>query len=69
MINLLQSHRREDYEDLTIGNMMWHVLLFYRPQKDINISLVQRRAYLLCERGVSVKHQNAGAAIGPSAAD
>jgi hypothetical protein len=43
----LESHRREDYEDLTIGNMMWHVLLFYRPQKDINISLVQRRAAIL----------------------
>jgi hypothetical protein len=27
------------------------------------------RPYLLCERGVSVKHQNAGAVIGPGAAD
>jgi hypothetical protein len=47
MINLLQNHRREDYEDFTIGNMIWHALLFYRPQKDINISWVQRRAAIL----------------------
>lgn len=44
MIHLLQNHRREDYEDLTIGGIIWHFSLFYRPQKDINISWVQRRA-------------------------
>lgn len=47
MINLLQKHRREDYDDLTIGNMIWHVMLFYRPQKDIKMSWMQRRAAIL----------------------
>jgi hypothetical protein len=47
MINLLQKYRREDYDDMTLGNMIWHVMLFYRPQKDIEISWMQRRAAIL----------------------
>jgi hypothetical protein len=47
MINLLQKYRREDYEDLTIGNMISHVLLFYRPQKDIRISWMERRTAII----------------------
>jgi hypothetical protein len=47
MINLLQKHRRDDYEDFTIGNMIWHTLLFYRPQKELNIPWADRRAATL----------------------
>jgi hypothetical protein len=47
MINLLQEQRREDYEDFTIGNMIWHALLFYQPQNDISISCVQRQVVIL----------------------
>ncbi|KAE9371001.1 hypothetical protein N431DRAFT_18376 [Stipitochalara longipes BDJ] len=47
ILRLLQKYRREDYDDLTVGNMMWHVMLFYRPQKDISLSWVQRRAAIM----------------------
>lgn len=47
MINLLQKHRREDYDDMTIGSMIWQIMLFYRPQKDIKMSWLQRRAAIL----------------------
>jgi hypothetical protein len=47
MLNLLQVYRREDYEDLTLGNLIWHFLLFYRPQNDINIPWRQRRISIL----------------------
>ncbi|PMD36404.1 hypothetical protein L207DRAFT_587407 [Hyaloscypha variabilis F] len=47
MLSLLQKHRREDYEDLTIGYMICRVLLFYRPQTDIEIPWRQRRAAIM----------------------
>ena len=47
MIRLLQNHRHEDYEDWTVANMIWHVLLLYRPQSDIGISWAQRRAAIM----------------------